>query len=93
MASPKPESPEKFWLDVKATLQSRVDTESAEYSAYHRLLYNNQQELIDTAAFCSLDQPEPLPLSQSDFLDGSWREKMRAFALNYLYWLYCQDDD
>jgi hypothetical protein len=80
-----------YWFDPVSELQSIVEVGSAEYAYYQAWLQPTVAvQLLDLAVFCGQAQPDLPPLAISDFLDGSYIQKLVNFALAVVYADKCE---
>ena len=80
-----------YWFDPVRELQSLVDVGASEYAYYQAWLQPAVSlQLLDLSVFCAQAQPDLPALQSSDFLDGSYIQKLVNTALAVVYANHCE---
>lgn len=81
------------WIDY-ASLCSTVygGVPSSDYQFYLELSRQLGLELVETVPFCAAVQPAPVTISETDILDGSWKDKLRQHLKGQFYFNICEEE-
>lgn len=87
----KPSSPRWYWLDVVAELQAILDPTDPRWDQVLNLCYFQDQILLDTREFCTLEPGNPGDLTLEDLADGAYSAKYLQAAKQAAFYNLCQD--
>jgi hypothetical protein len=94
MPSPKPGAPSQYWVQVTDELVNCIDDPgSPTEKAFISLAFPFDMEYIpDVAAFCAAGQPSyDNDVTESDLIDGSYRDKIKAIARANAFYNLCEE--
>lgn len=91
----KSTSPDYYWiffLDELIDLAAEYGDPSEVSWWYERLLGRwTPPRCVDLNTFCEAEYWDPGPLYVSDFLDGSWLEKLRQVVYSYVWFKHAEE--